>query len=300
LRGLPVLASLLFLVAATSTRAAERPKVSVRVEVVESTYRSDLRTDELRWIEESAARALVSRLAHQFGFLSFDTADAPLLLSARLEPRDRKNFPETGFRIALERSRGGRLGDPAGVWWSFRPAEAYGMQAIVSKEDFEREIELKLDMVDYGQLMRAALTAVTIATDAELVKEAVIGANGEISSFLGWKIPYLCRELCIDRDSVLVVENTVPVTAVGPTQFAFRARSLRRSGASGEDPLEAQVVGEAEPGQLHLDDLLKAPREAISIQGVRVVEYRRLAEDARCGGAIAPASVTFGDEKGSP
>jgi hypothetical protein len=281
--------------------ATDKPKVSVRVEVVERTYRNELSADELRWVEDQASHAVAARLAREFGFLSFDIASAPLLLSARLVPRVQATFPETGFQVALSRATGERVGDPAGVWWTFRPAEAYGMQHIVSKEDFEREIELALDKVDYAQLMHSALAAVTISTDAELVRTtASVGSSGEITGFVGWKIPYLCRDLCIDRDSVLVVESVVPIDPIGPAQLAFRARALRRGAAPGEDPLDQPVMGEAERGQAHLDDLVRAPRKKISVQGVKMLEYRRLVEDAHCGASSSPAVVAFGDEKGSP
>jgi hypothetical protein len=288
-------AALLQLPAAAS--AVEKPRVSVRFEIAVPSYRADLTNEEIRFVEQRAAQALVTRLTREFAFLSFQLDEAPLLLSARLEPRDQRSFPETGLRIRLLRGPD-RLGDRDGAWWTFRPAEEFGIRGPGTKEVFLREIELKLDHADYAQLMRSALDEVTIASAAELLREnAAIDPRGKITGFLGWRIPFVCRELCIEGGSVLLVEHTVPLPVVGPTRLEFRAKAFRRDAEPGLDPLGLPVMGEALPDQDHLEALINAPVDAIRIRGVRVLEYKRLAEDVQCGTPVTPSTVRFDDGK---
>lgn len=295
-----LLAAFLFGTASTPPLVAfQKPTVAVRFALTESTYASEFTPEKIREMESLLAQGLAARMRRQIAFLEFEAgaeADTTLIFDLnRADPEaDPGSSQDVVFHIRLD---GSERCPKARTAWKFRPETEFGAR-VGEFEEFHQEIVLKLDLnaedeaqmqKDYKLLVPGLLGCVPIA-ETGLFFNGRLGGQDQ----MGWLIPYQRSELCLDAQSVLLIDGEL-VAGVGTSRDVFSA-------APKWDFNPAEVV----PADLDQyrnqifsvplgDPAALAAASSISVHKIYVVKY--LFSRSACQRVIPATEVDF-DEGG--
>jgi len=270
--------------ASTSVQAVTKPTVAVRFELKEGRkYRKEFGaacTD----LETRAASRIATALSSRIRFLDFSpsaTGTAATLAFSLddLDPSSTATLQEVGFHVTLS-------GVTTKLYWRFRSAEAY-MKRVGTLEALVEEIGQNIESREGADLVDALLSKISIADEARMVQAPPLE--------LGWIIPYKQEDLCMDRESVLVLDYDLP-SALTSIPQSYEAKviqpSLQPESGSPFESSRGQILCEARKGQEHVESLTQPQGHSPTLKAVRVQKYLRSGDS--CGGAIPPAEASSG------
>ena len=275
LKKISIISSLLPLLAATPVWSAERPVVKTEFTLAESGYRSEYKATEIKEIESRVARRIASVLNSKIGFLAFSSeAPSDFVLTFKLDSRGPGASPtlkEVGFFASLTISEdSSSRRSSREVYWVFRTASSswsYG-----SVDTLVREIDLKLlnnneSSSQVNELIREVLSHIPIArTEIHHLKDP-----------LGWIIPYKHDDLCMGRESSLLIDSRLP-SGGGPMPVRFEAVARMKfnpRAASNLEDSRGNILCMVKSGQEEIDRLERTPGDEVVVSGVYVIEYMR-------------------------
>jgi hypothetical protein len=260
--------------------AGDKPDVQIRFRLAEPDYLTGFTNAEVGWIEQQVGHALVERLGPEFRFVDFGTATGPEHVLT-VELRRAGSSQEVGYHANLEGPSA--LSDP--IYSVFRPDTAAG-DAVGTKQALARELKERLSSIDHDRIGKQLLGKVPIpAAGTQLLKRP----------WLGFKIPFTLSELCMDKDSLLLIENTIPVDEF-MVEKAFEATSERVT-VVGDTPtaaLAGPIYTRVKPGQDLGDELKSADPDQVIIRMIYVIDYNAFDERENCEQLIRPVDVEFG------
>lgn len=275
-----VLAVTLLSLWSLAASAGDKPDVQIQFRLAEPDYLTGFTDAEVGWIEQQVGAALVERLGPEFRFVDFGTAaGAEHVLTVELHRAG--SSQEVGYHVNL--AGASALRDA--IYSVFRPDTAAG-DAVGSKESLARELTERLNSIDHDRIGKQLLGKIPIpAAGTELLKRP----------WLGFKIPFTQSELCMDKDSLLLIENTIPVDEF-MVEEAFEATSERVT-AAGDTPstaLAGPIYTRVKPGQDLEAELKSADPTKVVIRMIYVIDYNAFDERQDCDQLIRPADVEFG------
>jgi hypothetical protein len=195
--------------------AGDKTEVGIEFTLPDHKYTDEFSPAELRSLLEKARASIAADLEKRFSFLHFTAGtatDYKLTVSlARAEGAVGVGPAEFGLHFSLE---GPEVHDDARGYVVFRTKDQ-DLTAIGTQDTLIDEIG--------GAIRRAAATELV----GKVLKHIPIADTGELNADpLGWTIHRPRTKLCVDSDSVLIVENALPAQ-VGGWHEKFEARVLK-------------------------------------------------------------------------
>jgi hypothetical protein len=276
----------LFLVTAIavgSALGAEKPRITVRVQVDERDYRQFFDDDELQMIENESAKRIGGTLSESLGFVQFTPEQTPDTLVISVGDREpapaASQLREVGFRMRLVGRRTIPSADP--LYWVFRPKErniplstAEALQRDVTVE-FARQLEIqKPDFV------KRVLGKFIIADTAMAFRKD-----------LRWVIPLRKEEIAVDNMSEFWV-NCEFVDQTGTYQRPYATVVIGAylpAGAQPDPRFGRGILMETLEGEKHLDDV--KGNKPMRILGVCLTKYLPFVSSDM---SVAPDSLRLG------
>ncbi|HZM70385.1 MAG TPA: tetratricopeptide repeat protein [Candidatus Cryosericum sp.] len=264
------------------TGAAEKTKVGVTFALAEQRFVDSFDAQVVRpRLERNAAKKLAGILGG-LSFVSFTTeAGAPYQLEFRLaaqDPRAAGPRKAVGIRASLAGPDGG-----GPVYIPFRGPEDY-FARIPGETELIEQVALAITDELAEKIGRQLLSHVPIAAEATIWRDP-----------LGWILPYKEDEICMDRESVVVVRHAFP-TPAGPVTREFRGKAIgvfTNATTAGDVDSVGRIFTRAEVPQQDIDWLQAPQGRAVEVKQVFVSEYRPI--DTGCPIAtVPPESVLAG------
>ena len=254
--------------AATITQGSAEQKTIVGVKFVldEHSYRKHFLRD-IALLEREATARIVKKLREHIGFLDFaPMPPEPLFkLTVRLDAKEPPERPgaarEVGFHIILEGPKVTQESD----YVIFRAEQDFGT-ALGTVDSLLTEIGAKLRDQVYKNRIGKLLNQIPIARSGHVWRT---------SPPVGWVLPYQQKDLCMEFESQLEIENVVP-SATGPMPLKLEALASHpfQPLTPTAEHLRGNIFGKATDPSKFQSELGAASQ--ISVSAVYVKEYRHL------------------------
>jgi hypothetical protein len=269
----------LCLALATAVGAQDRQVVTVSFKLDVPRWQRDLGSS-VPDFEMKAAHTIATWLGSTFGFMRFKPGSADTRhLSVRLAVSPGSEggmFSETELVFSLIGH-----GDTRPIRWSFRIGRLFA-EPTHGPDPFAAEVLVRMGDLDRPRFIDEFLSKVPISDRAKVWRDPI-----------GWVLPYRRAELCMDYQSVVVVEHLMD-TAVGPIPKPFNATTVTdftpRNATEDTRPWTGNMFAQPVRDQADLFVFSQPGANAPAIRAVYVKSYRALQP---CAVPVPPSEAGF-------